>query len=512
MQRSGFNLRASAGWILTALALGIWFLVHGDYGMTCDESVQSAYGEAVRNYIFGHGTYADFLHTPNVPENIFFYGPALDLFCATLAHLFNADIFSIRHGVQGLLWVAMFYPVCALGRRLAGKRGAWFAGLALLGMPSLFGQAFNNPKDLPLACAAVWLAYTCAAVATGRRMSRGAAVKLGCALGFLLAMRPGAWFLGVLLGLVPLAALWHGYKITGRWRAGKVWQTLPGLLLAGGLGWLLMILPWPSAWHSPVGHPLKSAIFAMHFQEVYLVLLRGTLYPSNHLPPDYLASYLVLTLPLPLLGLLAWAQVVLWRKGAGTAARAAAVLGVGFLIWFPLVVFLVLRPNIYDGMRHFLFMLPAVAVLAGVGAADVAGRLRRFPARLHPYENVYFNWLAGPKATLSEHFETDYWFSSYREAAGWINEAQGRSDRPLRVLVAGVHFYEPVFTHYAGKKTTVVMAGIADFSKGELAPDYDYYVGTERYGQWLNFSNDPVVYQIAPGGVTLAVIRGQTRK
>jgi hypothetical protein len=207
------------------------------------------------------------------------------------------------------------------------------------------------------------------------------------------------------------------------------------------------------------------------------------------------------------------------------------VLGVGFLIWFPLVVFLVLRPNIYDGMRHFLFMLPAVAVLAGVGAADVAGRLRRFPARLvlagtglvllsavpamarlHPYENVYFNWLAGPKATLSEHFETDYWFSSYREAAGWINAAQGRSDRPLRVLVAGVHFYEPVFTHYAGKKTTVVMAGIADFSKGELAPDYDYYVGTERYGQWLNFSNDPVVYQIAPGGVTLAVIRGQTRK
>jgi hypothetical protein len=258
--------------------------------------------------------------------------------------------------------------------------------------------------------------------------------------------------------------------------------------------------------------------------------LRGTIYPSNHLPYDYLATYLLLTLPLPFIGLVVWAHIVLWRKFSQSAARAATVLGLGFLVWFPLVVFAVLRPNIYDGMRHFLFMLPAVAVMVGVGAADVARHLGRFPAklvlpgmvllllsavpamaRLHPYENVYFNCAAGSRATLPARYETDYWFSSYREAAGWINTAQAQSPRPLRVLVAALYFYQPVFTHYVGTNTTVVCAGIGDFSNNPLPPEYDYYVATVRYGQWLNFSNNPVVYRIAPGGVTVTVIRGHPK-
>ena len=518
----------SAGVAFTGLALLIWILVHGDFGATADEPVQSRYGEAVRNHLAGNVSYDEFLKTPNLPANIFFYGPTVDLVCATLAHIFHADIFSVRHGVQGLMWVAMFYPVCALGRKISGRPAAWFSGLALLGMPSLFGHAFNNPKDLPLACATIWLLHTAVAVGTRRGLNRKMIFQLGGAVGFVLAMRPGAWFLGALLGLVPLAKLWRANKISGNWNLKLLLRLLVILFAAIIFGWLLMILPWPSAWHSPLRHPIQAAGFAAHFAEHYPVLLRGTIFTSNQLPWDYLLIYVTLTLPLPLLVLGLWGHVIFIRKFFSTTAKIIATLGVLFVLWFPLVVFIIVRPNVYDGMRHFLFILPPIAVLAGVAAAEIARKWQLIPRklsvpaiallllagspamlRLHPYENVFFNMLAGPKATLNARYETDYWFSSYREAAHWINEKQSGSDRPLHVLVAGLNFYAPVFLHYVNAKSVTTMAGIGDLTGWPLEAQYDYYVATERYGQTLNFSNAPIVHVIARDGIVLTVIRAQ---
>ena len=136
--------RLPAEWAFTVLALLVWLFVHGDYGITWDEPAQCDYGEAVRNYIFTDQSFADFKQL-NLPGNTSLYGPLLGLVCATISHVTGTDIFAVRHAIQGWLWVAMFYPVCALGRRLYGRTGAWCAGLALLGMPSLLGQAFNNP-------------------------------------------------------------------------------------------------------------------------------------------------------------------------------------------------------------------------------------------------------------------------------------------------------------------------------------------------------------------------------
>jgi hypothetical protein len=530
--RRFFSRNFSAGRAITLLALLVWLVVHGDFGMTADEPVQSRYGEAVRNYIAGNVAYGEFLQGPGLPKNIFNYGPALDLFCATLAHFFRGDIFSVRHGVQGLFWVAMFYPVCALGRKIAGRTGAWFSGLALMGMPGLLGQAFNNPKDLPLACAAVWLLHVTVATATRRRTNWLTILPLGLAVGFVLMTRPGAWFLCALLGLLPLASFWRTRTITGEWQAKKLLWPLPVLFAAFCLGWLLMVLPWPNAWHSPLRHPAHAAGFAAHFDENYPVLFRGTVFTSNRLPWDYLLTYLALTLPLPLLVFVLWGHVVLWRKAFCTTAKAAAALGVFFVLWFPLAAFVILRPNIYNGMRHFLFVLPPLAVLAGVAAADVFRRLQTTvprnillpgavllllsagPAmvRLHPYENVFYNVLAGSKATLNQRYETDYWFSSYREAAQWVNATQARSGQPLRVLVAGLNFYAPVFLHYVNSKTQTTLAGIGDMAGYPLPPEYDYYVGTVNYFQWLNFPNAPIVHRIERDGITLAIIRANPQR
>ena len=83
----------------------------------------------------------------------------------------------------------------------------------------------------------------------------------------------------------------------------------------------------------------------------------------------------------------------------------------------PLVIAMVKRPALYNGIRHFIFVIPPMAVLAGVAFALghglarakspqlAAGRARgvRFGLvlplgemiRLHPYQYTHFNHIAG---------------------------------------------------------------------------------------------------------------------
>jgi hypothetical protein len=524
-----FQLLPAEGW-LTILALFIWMAIHSNYGITWDEPEQSDYGEAVRKYFFSRQSFSEFCHQ-GLPENAYYYGPALSLFCAVISHAFGADIFAVRHGVQGLLWVAMFYPACALGRRISGSTGAWCAGLALLGVPNLLGQAFNNPKDMPLACAALWLLHASVAAASVRRLNWRHALSLGGAAGFVLAMRPGAWFMCGLLALVPLAGGWRNQRRLGRVQIFRtLGETMPVLCAAAAIGWILMILPWPNAWHSPLLHPIKAATYAMHFDGIVTVLFRGNYYPSNQLPWDYLAGYLSLTLPVPLLVLGIWGHLVLWRKSVRSITTAMTALGIIFLAWIPLLGFIVTRPNVYDGMRHFLFVLPPLAIIAGIAAADLIQRLRAFPkwlvvpgvlalllsagpamVRLHPYQNVYYNCLAGPRATLPGRYETDYWLSSYREAAEWINAVQSHSSRKLSVALAANGSCDILFTHFLDQKIKVTDIEFANLSDGSMPPGIDYYVATVRLHQSENFSAMPVAHRIERDGILLAIIRGNPR-
>jgi hypothetical protein len=114
------------------------------------------------------------------------------------------------------------------------------------------------------------------------------------------------------------------------------------------------------------------------------------------------------------------------------------------------------RTPVYNGTRHLLFVVPVLAVLAGLSAAAwFDGRWSR-PARLvaaaslavslavtladmvelHPYQYVYFNRLfAGGLLGAASRYETDYLCTSYKEGIDWMVREYLRPGRrePLRL-------------------------------------------------------------------------------
>ena len=148
---------------------------------------------------------------------------------------------------------------------------------------------------------------------------------------------------------------------------------------------------------------------------------------SDALPWYYIPKYVLIVTPL---GVLALALVGLAGGARDQLARRtrelrALLIGATWL-FAPLALFAVMRPNVYGGMRHFLFVLPALGILAGIGAARVLGAFGPGPrrlvwalllgitllplkdlVRLHPYQMTYYNALVGGVGGASENYWTD---------------------------------------------------------------------------------------------------------
>ena len=125
---------------------------------------------------------------------------------------------------------------------------------------------------------------------------------------------------------------------------------------------------------------------------------------------------------------------------------------------FPLACQVICRGPAFTGMRHFLFVVPALAVLAGIGLdaalTALATRGRALAAaglavvaagllldavtlvRLHPYEYLFYNSAVGGLEGASRRYDLDYWFGSMPEALDQL-EAYLRRTEPVDAASAG---------------------------------------------------------------------------
>jgi hypothetical protein len=176
------------------------------------------------------------------------------------------------------------------------------------------------------------------------------------------------------------------------------------------------------------------------------------------------------------------------------------------------------RMPLYDGLRHFLFLVPLLAVLAGT---SVAGFLRS-PAprlakragiavlaaaclltvvdmvRLHPYEAVYFNrlWAGGMKAGV-ERYEGDYWCLTYKEGSEWLLKQYEGAECRERIRVAGHSVLQQIELYLQETEE-----GRRLFAPVVVADRPDYIMATTRFQDHLHTPGRPV-FTVQREGATL---------
>ena len=510
--------------VVIAAAVVAVYALHDSYGITWDEPVQSIYGDLVRAYFVSGGTdrRADsFL-------DLRYYGPFVDVLPSLLHPANDLTKYQLRHVLCGLFAVLTIMATWAFARRTPGHLAAPFAILALAMTPRFVGHAFDNLKDVPFACAMTLFVVALTWMNAADEQPQRRMIYCGLAAGLVLAVRPGGFPLVVALLVVGSAVA----TVTLRGdRRPRLLGLLGRIAAVLAIAWIAMVLPWPYAHRNPLGHPIEAMVFAASFPYAPHVLFDGTIMRSVDLPRTYMFRMLAITTPpglilLALVGLGHMARTLF----ASPRSASAYVYGIaGSWLLVPLLAMVITRPNVYDGIRHVLFVLPAVAVAAGVGGAALVERLsghRRvlgtvaivciFVApgldliRLHPYQTTYFNFTVGGLAGAEGRFDTDYWASSYKEAFDWVNERARRTPtRAVHVLVAGTSYLGPIAELYRAPN---VRARVVDRVGGDrVLPDgVDYCIATSRWGYAkLLFPESPVVHSIGRDGAVFTVIRGR---
>ncbi len=508
--------------ILVAVFLLVIVLTFRDYGVGWDERVHSVYGELVVKY-FTSG----FKDTRcNGFLDLQLYGPLFDSLCSLIYKNFDVPKYETRHLCTALIAVLTLFGVFRLGRTYFGTAAGFFTTLILLMLPRFYGHGFINSKDIPYACAFVWSMIAIFRLLKHNKPAWKDFALCGLTIGLTLAVRAGGVLLVAYLAAgIVFRALTCG---PGKQRWPGIGCTVAGGLLMVGISWIVMIAFWPWMHDNPFANPVKAFQAMTDFHYTYPVLFEGTLQSSDNLPWYYLPKTLTLTTP-P-------AIIALFIVGLGIAACSIFT---GFrtsqtmyycmvLLWFffPILYIIVNKPNIYDGIRHFIFILPAMALMCGVAAATcynvLAEKLQRpllalafmiavvlMPARdlllLHPYQMTYFNFGAGGVGGAWQNYETDYWTTSYREAAGRLNRRAIAEPGEEMVVVLAANFYSRVCAEYYLAPNVTVYPRFT--GKEPLPPEFDYYVSTTRYKLHERFPDLPVVHTIGRQGAIFCVIK-----
>jgi hypothetical protein len=432
--------------LLLLAAIGIVAsLTFKRYGLGWDDYTHAEYAELLLQLYksgFGDKSALSFV-------NLYMYGGGFDMAAALLHKILPLDLFETRRLVGAFVGVIGIALTWRLGRRVGGPVAGLVALILIAVCPAFYGHIFMNPKDIPFAIAMVVFMlglvrlveeYPQPSPRTILIVGLGAGLAIGCRIlgGFALIYTAIAF-----IPLVLEEVRTQGLREAMRRLAHVVYVLIPGLVF----GYLVMGLIWP--WSIvQFDNPLQAmTYFSAFFEKPWKELFNGQMVSVPDMPWSYLPTLFALKLPeamqLPLAIGISVTIASLFRRDV-PAKRKMVLTMLTLAATLPLIVAMVKRPALYNGIRHFLFVIPPMAVVAGFGFAWVIDRVKHqgVPAvvgvstvfaaalllpltemvRLHPYQYTYFNHAAGTVRAADALYMLDYWGLALKQASEELRE------------------------------------------------------------------------------------------
>ena len=439
-----------------------------DYGCTWDEQdvyqggaelfqyvvrgVQPAYLDPEHSY-----PYAGFLALITSPANYEFLHLLNLLFAVSLFWV----LFEVLLAQDGKPWLALVGPVF------------------LFLTPSFSGSIPANPKDIPFA---IFYFLSLAAIYWFEQKLPDFKVRWAI-LGILFAFAISSRIVG--FTLFPVLILFDAYLFW--WKGGKkkryetkdwLWKKSKEWLGVGVTSQILCMVLWPYLGERYFQHLMNVFWLSAHFPPKFAFLFMGGLSDSLSYSWIYLPVWILVSTPF---FVLAFFLISLWRAPSFLANQLYVLLGIA--LGLNLVIYFGLHPAIYDGLRHYLFLMPILSALSALAFIDFFGKGLKSITRkaagalvllgagltasqmiqLHPYEYVYFNEAVGGFRGAYGRYETDYWVASMKEAVLWLkaNEIKDPNKR-YKIFADGKPFQSQAY--FAPNMEAVSSPKDADYS------------------------------------------------
>lgn len=411
-------------------------LTYRDYGVAWDEYDVYSRGGALLRYLFGKGVDPSyFLVNDGKADGWVLYDYWYSLLLFLLNHGFSMEFFHwLNLGFAAIAFAAAYELLYSQYRNpYLALQGPVF----LFFMPRFLGHLPFTPRDTPFA-----ITYFAALAALYFLRSKTGAIKI-LVLGLLFGMAQASRMVGLSLYLI-----WILFYLYERYQDNALWKHKPesrkkhghfvlDLVSTCAVSLLFMAATWPYLAHGFFSRFMEILQAASRFPWTGQFLFNGQMVSATDLPWTYLPLWILFSTPPFILFFLAAAPFTAKRHRPNRLlAFFALALAVNLLLVF------LLKPVVYLGMRHFLYLLPILGLLAAVSASEFLlnirnrtvfwgvsllilanmGGVARQMEKLHPYEYVYFNEFTGRLPGAFGRFEIEDRGTSAKEAVDWLKK------------------------------------------------------------------------------------------
>lgn len=430
--------------LLFSVFLIIGLSIYRDYGVSWDEPLQREIGIANLRVFLGH-------NEPLVDMKDRFYGPFFELVLITIEKIIKPatlrDIYFLRHLTTFLTFFAgtIFFYILS-GKIFKNASTALLSTTALILSPRIFDNAFYNSKDIPLMVFFI-ISFTFFVFYVKERKFVYL-ILLAISSAITTTIRIAGAMIPFLTVMVIIA---DWIRSSESWTK-KLRTGLPKLISFGLVFAFSCVLFWPILWMDPVGNFIQAIREFSHFGWDLPVLFMGIPYSANELPWFYAIVWILISTPI-FYSVLFLTGVIQWIGGVKFTVNHffenQSIILLAIVIWFfvPLLLVISLKSVLYDSWRHLFFIYPAFLLLAFWGFEKTLSQLNAkfgrlnpaslgltlilcaafivtgaFMVRSHPYEQLYFNRLAGKNlGEIKNRYELDYWGLSYRSGLEYIS-------------------------------------------------------------------------------------------
>lgn len=394
-----------------------------DYGISFDEGLQRRLiGEVNYNFIKTGDS--------SVLSQAFerYYGPAYEIILYATEKTFNVTsgrtIFLLRHFISFLVFFIATIFFYFLSLKLFKKNYiALLSCVFLVLSPRIFAEAFYNSKDLAMLCFAIIACYTMYVFI--ERQTVLTAIIHAVACGFLIDIR----ITGIMLPFITVYLL--------------LFQKTKKIIPIAAFFILLTIFTvvfWPFLWLNPLHNFIEAFAQMSKFPWAGSVLYLGKYILATELPWHYLPVWIGISTPILYIVLFFAGSFFIFKNTLINFYNTVNFLPVLMLVISPLMAIVILHSIVYDSWRHVYFVYPFILLTAVYGLSEIINLLAAKTSKIilsiiiisslgytlffmicnHPFNNVYFNLLAGKN--VKQNFELDYWGLSYRKGLEYILE------------------------------------------------------------------------------------------
>lgn len=496
------SLRITHFPILIFLLLYIFFsiLTYKHYGISYDEPDVYSQGKTYINFLINSK------ESSQIEQDVFFRNYS-HIYAGILSILNNSESYEIYHLLNLLFAIPLYISIYLLiYKQYKNSLFAILGPIFVLMTPTVLGHTPINPKDIPFAT--LYISSLLLIFFIERNSSKKFLLLTGVIIGLAQITR----LVGLSLHLIFLFYALYKYLAVSKPANIKRRKIIKTLVFQYSFIFLISIITsiasQPYLWQDTLKRSLEVIVNAKQYPWNAHVLFMGRFIEAFKLPIYYLPFMFLVTTPIFILFFFFSSLITVKNKMVN---KLFMLLTITILI--NILLFLAIRPVVYDGVRHYLFLVSIISIFASISFIELLQRVKKhsllvipllfatimaLPAlhslrHLHPYEYIYYNELVGGLKGAYNKFETDYWASSTKEAVEWLIQNRIEKNKKYKIHTCA----NPSQGQYYLKPNML-------WTKDYLSADY--YLCFTRWNVHTRVDQNAKIHTIDRDGIPLTII------